>query len=73
VARVTATLLGAAAGVRERSGTAIWEFDRGAHAAAVGTVRAALPPAAFHESWERGRGLTPDAVFDFAASADVTP
>jgi predicted ATPase len=43
-ARTAATLLGAAAGVRDRSGTAVWPFDGAARAAAAAAVRAALDP-----------------------------
>jgi hypothetical protein len=73
VARTAATLLGAAAGVRERSGTAIWQFDRRAHATAVEEVRAALAPADFDAAWEAGRAVPPEQVFALAAAADVAP
>jgi predicted ATPase len=43
-ARAVAEVLGAAAGVRERSGTAVWPFDRDAHARTVEAARAALAP-----------------------------
>jgi non-specific serine/threonine protein kinase len=73
VARTAATLLGAAAGVRERSGTGVWEFDRPSHAAAIAAVRAEMPAADFDAAWERGRTCAPDDVFALAAGADVTP
>ncbi|GLC23817.1 BTAD domain-containing putative transcriptional regulator [Roseisolibacter agri] len=73
LAGAAATLLGAAAGVRERSGTAVWPFDHEAHATAVAAVRAALAPDAFAARWAEGHATPLDAVFALASEARVVP
>jgi predicted ATPase len=72
-ARAVAEVLGAAAGVRERSGTAVWPFDRDAHARTVEAARAALAPSDYDSAWHAGRALPADAVFTLAAAAAVVP
>jgi hypothetical protein len=72
-ARAVAEVLGAAAGVRERSGTAVWPFDRDAHARTVDAARAALAPSDYDGAWHAGRALPADAVFTLAATAPSCP
>ncbi len=71
--RAVAQLLGAAAGVRERSGTAVWPFDHAAHERTMAAARAALAPADFAAAWDAGRALPPEEVFSLAAGAPVVP
>jgi predicted ATPase len=73
VASTAAKLLGAATGVRERSGTTGWEYDRRMHDATAARLRTSLGPAAFDASWAGGRTLPADEVFALAARADLTP
>jgi DNA-binding SARP family transcriptional activator len=71
-ARVAARLLGVAEGLRVRTGTALNPLDRPKQEAAVAAARAALGPA-FDEAWAEGAALPTDAVFAFAAGAEVLP
>jgi predicted ATPase/DNA-binding SARP family transcriptional activator len=71
-ATTAARLLGAAAGLRARSGATVIGHDRDRYEEVVRTVRAALPAAEYDAIWASGELLSVDEAFALAAEADVT-
>ncbi|MCU0264934.1 MAG: DUF4062 domain-containing protein [Actinomycetia bacterium] len=68
-----AELIGAAFGLRERTGIAPWPVLRPVVAAVAEAVRAGLGPAGYDPAWDRGRRRDLDAVLDLVAGQTSLP
>lgn len=68
-----ATLLGAAAGMRDACALHLRGHDRRILATDIERARAAQPAHAFDEAWRRGRELDLDQAIDFAESSSPRP
>lgn len=66
-----ATLLSAAAAIRQRVGARLSADDQAAYDGVAQTCRAALGPAAFADAWDTGRTLEPHRAVALALQSDA--
>ena len=71
-ARRAATLLGAAASLREAAGARMMPWERETYDAALARLRASIDPAAFEAAWAAGSRLDQEAAVALAVGGSVT-